>query len=42
MATEQQQFADDIFTRHPGLFSWAFGIVTGVAFIGALYLSASH
>lgn len=35
-----EQFADDIFSKHPGVFAWIFGIVVGVGFIGALYLSA--
>ena len=42
MGTEQQPVVDDIFSRHPGVFAWAFGIVTGVVFLGMLYRSAGH
>jgi hypothetical protein len=42
MATEQQPVANDIFSKYPGVFAWAFGIAVGVGFIGALYLSAGH
>ena len=42
MSNEQTTGADDIFSRYPGAFSWLFGIVTGVVFIGALYMSAGH
>ncbi|MEC7948012.1 MAG: hypothetical protein VX265_10620 [Myxococcota bacterium] len=39
---DQPPVADDIFSRYPGAFAWAFGIATGVAFIGLLYRSAGH
>jgi hypothetical protein len=42
MATEQQPLKNDIFSKYPGAFAWAFGIATGIVFLGALYRTASH
>ena len=42
MSAQPQPVATDIFSKHPGVFAWLFGILTGVGFIGALVMSAGH
>ena len=41
MSNPTPPLKDDILSKHPAVFAWLLAIVTGVGFIGALYVSAT-
>jgi hypothetical protein len=41
LATPTAPANDDILSKHPGVFAWLLAIVTGVGFLGALYVTAT-